>query len=162
MKMKRERRNTANLMRALCLGAVALALVGVGPCGPVAGGALWGDERAGPVDDWGFANEVEHCAVEVRPSKPHSVTVNCMSWQQRLFVSCSDCDGKRWSGIALATAEGRIRIGEHIYPVLLSRVEDPALLDQIWRARANKLGAEPSPRPSGWWSFELRSRSYQG
>ena len=53
---------------------------------------------------------------------------------------------------------GRIGIGESLYPVLLSRVEDATLLDAVWRARAAKLGEEESERPEGWWTFELRSR----
>ena len=142
-----------------CLACVAAtALVGVGPCGPIAGGALSGPEHAEPVDDWSFANEVPRCAVEVQPDDPHSVTVNCMSWQRRLFVSCSSCAGKTWSGIAVEDPRGRIEIGDRVYPVQASRVEAPDLLDQVWNARARKLGDEASQRPEGWWTFELRSR----
>jgi hypothetical protein len=82
-----------------------------------------------------------------------------MAWQGRLFVSCSDCAGKRWSTYALEDPVGRIRIGESVYRVLLKRVEDPTRLDSVWQARAAKLGdGEPGPRPDGWWSFELASR----
>ena len=140
------------------LATLALTTLGLGPCGPIPGGGLAGEDFGEPVKDWTFVNDVPRCAVEVRPADPHSVTVNCMSWEQRLFVSCSFCEGKTWSGIALDQPEGRIRIGERVYPVRLSRVDDAALLDAVWRARASKLEAEPSPRPDGWWTFELRSR----
>ena len=138
--------------------ALALATVGIGPCGPIPGGGLGGSEFGEPVKDWTFVNDVPRCAVEVRPADPHSVTVNCMSWEQRLFVSCSSCEGKTWSAIALAEPEARIRIGSRIYPVELERVEGAARLDAVWRARGAKLGNEPEPRPDGWWTFELRSR----
>ncbi len=140
------------------LGFVGASL-GIGPCGPIPGGALSGNEVARPMVDWSFVNEVPRCAVEVKPGSPHSVTVNCMSWRGELFVSCSDCDGKRWSGYALDDPAGRIRIGKDVYSVTLERVEDPARLDAVWRARAAKLGKdERSPRPEKWWTFHLRSR----
>jgi hypothetical protein len=81
-----------------------------------------------------------------------------MSGQGRLFVSCSDCAGKTWSRHAVDDPRGRIRIGESVYPVLLTRVEDSSALDWVWRVRATKLGEEASARPEGWWAFELHSR----
>ena len=152
--------STTHRSASLAFGVALFALsMGLGPCGPIPGGALSGDLAQGPIDDWSFANEVPRCAVEVRPESPHSVTVNCMSWQGELFVSCSECEGKRWSGYALANPDARIRIGGALYPVTLRRVEDPARLDQVWKARARKLGKdETAPRPAGWWTFRLTSR----
>ena len=138
--------------------AAALPMLGLGPCGPIAGGRLPGDDARGAVSDWTFANDVPRCAVEVQPADPHSVTVNCMAWAQRLFVSCSECAAKTWSALAVADGRGRVRVGDAVYPVALARVEDPGLLDSVWKARAQKLGDPPSPRPDGWWTFELRSR----
>ena len=65
-----------------------------------------------------------------------------MSGQGRLFVSCSDCAGKTWSKYAVEDPSGRIRIGEGVYSVLLTRVEDSSVLDSVWRVRAKKLGEE--------------------
>ena len=146
-------------LRPLALVALAAVFVGIGPCGPIAGGALSGNRVEGRVDDWSFVNRVGTCAVEVRPDSPHSVTVNCMAWRGQLFVSCSQCDGKRWSGFALENPSGRILIGDDLYDVSLRRVEDPAKLDSVWRARAAKLGNDQSePRADGWWTFQLSSR----
>ena len=137
----------------------AIACLGFGPCGPIPGGALSGNEVDIAVADWSFANDVEHCLVEVRPESPRSMTVNCMSWQSRLFVSCSSCAGKRWSKIALAEPMARVKVGEALFPVRLERVVDPKELDAVWRARSTKIGEdEPEPRPEGWWTFELESR----
>ncbi len=138
---------------------VAATCLGIGPCGPIPGGSLSGNEIDSAINDWSFANEVPRCAVEVRPSAPHSVTVNCMSWQGRLFVSCSKCAGKDWSSYALDDPVGRIQIDESVYPVVLKRIEDPAQLDAVWQARAAKLNEDQSsPRRDGWWTFELTSR----
>ncbi len=144
--------------RLAALLALAVASLGVGPCGPIAGGSLSGNHVDRAVDDWSFVNQVGTCAVEVRPDSPHSVTVNCMAWRGELFVSCSECDGKRWSGYALEDPAGRIRIGDEVYAVTLRRVEEPERLDAVWRARAAKLGEDEStPRPEHWWSFQLSS-----
>ena len=63
----------------------------------------------------------------------------------------------------------RLRLDGTVYPVTLTRVLDPAELDQAWVARLDKLHglAEPanppaplgSPRPERWWTFHVVSRS---
>ncbi len=73
----------------LLLLPLSFALLGLGPCGPIPGGALRGQPATEPVGDWAIANEVPRCELEVRPEAPRSMTVNCMSWAGRLFVSCS-------------------------------------------------------------------------
>ncbi len=142
------------------LGWVMLVplLMGIGPCGRLPGGSLSGEDETTPVTDWSFTNGVGLCALEVNPTGPHSVTLNCMSWADRLFVSCSQCEGKTWSAYALHDSRGRIEIGPRVFPVDLTRVTDADLLDKAWVARANKLGNERRPRPDHWWSFELTSR----
>ncbi|MDJ0786394.1 MAG: hypothetical protein QNK05_06270 [Myxococcota bacterium] len=151
---------TPALRRSLpLLAACALLSLGIGPCGPIPGGSLGSDEITEPVSDWSFANDLRRCAVEVGgPESPRSVTVNCMSHEQRLYVSCSSCEGKRWSAIALEQPAGRVRAGDGLYPVTLRRVEQPEELDAVWEARGRKLGNDPEPRPEEWWSFELSSR----
>jgi hypothetical protein len=87
------------------------------------------------------------------------VNLNCMATGGRLFLSCANCEGKRWSSAALADPDARIRIDDKVYPVRLSRVTDPADLDTAWRARATKLGQPlDTPRAAGWWSFQVESR----
>lgn len=129
------------------------------PCERIPGAYLFGNEVSEPVRDWSFANTVPLCQVEVWGWLPHSVNVNCMASDGRLFVSCSRCAAKRWSNLALENPRGRIRLGDDVYPVTLKRVTDPAELDEAWRARARKLGPPAdSPRPDHWWSFRLESR----
>ena len=154
------------------LGIVLLAVVAaIGywttqcPCERFPGAWLAGDVVQAPVDDWSFANDVGICFVEVPSIIAHSVTLNCMSADGRLYLSCSQCEGKRWSTIALEAGSGRIRIGETVYPVSMSRVTTNDELDLAWRARAMKLAAlrgrdvnsAPPARPDHWWSFRLAS-----
>lgn len=146
------------MSRLALLIAAAFVLLAFGPCGPIPGGALSGTEQTPPAAGWTFLDEVPRCEVEVRTESPHSVTVNCMSWSARGFVSCSRCDGKTWSRYALENPVARVRAGDRIFPVALRRIEDPASLDRIWSARLAKIDEQPAPRPESWWTFELKAR----
>ncbi len=137
----------------------ALTLYFVCPCSRLPGGYLLGPEVTQPVEDWSFANQVPLCQVEVRAVVPHSVNLNCMASAGRLYLSCANCADKHWSRAALERPAARLRIGEAVYPVMLTRVEDRTELDAAWRARATKLGATTvPPRAEGWWSFRATTR----
>jgi hypothetical protein len=144
---------------AIILVAVAVAVYFYCPCSRVPGGYLLGDEALAPTTDWSFANGVPLCQVEVDTGLSHSVNLNCMSTEGRLYLSCASCEGKRWSSAALENPSARLRIGDVVYPVTLARVTDAAELDVAWRARAEKTGAPADmPRPDHWWSFRATSR----
>jgi hypothetical protein len=144
------------------VGVAAMLLVAVFfycPCSRLPGGYLLGNEVAEPVKDWTFANQVPLCQLEVDAGLPHSVNLNCMASEGRLYLSCANCAGKRWSEAARRDPAARLRVDSSVYPVTLTRVEDPAELDIAWRARAVKVGtAVDAPRPEGWWSFRVESR----
>ena len=168
------------LQRALLsAAAVVLVLLAGGflawsatcPCDYTPGGWLFGDEQAEPVGDWTFANRVSLCQIQVRAGLlPHAINLNCFATRAGdLYLSCSNCDGKRWSGIAVNDGWARLRLDDTVYPVTLTRVLDPGELDRVWNARLDKLHsleapANPpaplgSPRPDGWWSFRVVSRT---
>ncbi len=129
------------------------------PCQRFPGGWLLGSEVTEPVSDWSFANQVPLCQIQVGGWLPHSVNLNCMSSRGKLYLSCARCEGKRWSTYALANPSGRIRLSGTVYPVSLTRVENPEVLDEAWRARAEKVGRQPTrPRSEDWWSFSVKSR----
>jgi hypothetical protein len=130
------------------------------PCERTPGGWLLGDEIEEPVRDWSFANDVPLCQIQVtRGVLPHSINLNCMADAEgRLYLSCASCDGKAWSTAVLEDPRARLRIGEKVYPVHVTRVENPAELDRAWQARAEKTGAGAGePRQEGWWSFRVAS-----
>lgn len=134
------------------------------PCERTPGAYLLGDEATEPVRDWSFTNDraaVPLCQIQVRTRfLPHSINLNCMAADGELYLSCSGCDGKYWSTAVLANPEARLRAGNSVYPVTVTRVLDPATLDAAWLARAAKLGSagEARPRPDHWWSFHVVSR----
>jgi len=130
------------------------------PCERTPGGWLFGEVVADPVTDWSFANSVPLCQIQVSNGPlPHSINLNCMAAEGRLYLSCANCEGKTWSTAALARPAARLRLDRAVYPVTLTRVADPATLDLAWRAREAKLGRDPDrPREDGWWSFLAESR----
>ena len=59
----------------------------------------------------------------------------------------------------MADPRARIRIGDQVYPVTLTRVLDPHLVDRAWAARLTKLGRPlDTPKMEGWWTFHVTSR----
>jgi len=150
----------------LLLGVLSVGLVSTGigyffycPCERTPGGWLLGDEITEPVPDWSFVNEVGLCQIQVSAVLPHSINLNCMSANGQLYLSCSRCEGKYWSNAALENSLARIRVEDHVYPVNITRIKDPQVLDEAWLARGTKLGRSgQSPRPDHWWSFKIVSR----
>ena len=161
-------RNVAGSVLGMVLGVVAvLGMVAFAawffycPCERTPGGWLLGEEVDEPVTDWTFANGVPLCQVQVsRGLLPHSINLNCMATSDgRLYLSCASCRGKVWSTAVLENPEARLRVGEHVYPIRLTRVQNPAVLDEAWQARARKTGRGLDvPRQEGWWSFRVESR----
>ena len=159
-------RAMAGLAGGLFAG-ILLLIVGVAgtwflycPCERIPGGWLLGSEVAEPVDDWTFANAVPLCQIQVQTGfLPHAINLNCMASGGNLYLSCAQCEGKSWSTAAIANPAARLRLGDRVYPVTLTRIEDAATLDEAWRARESKLARDPErPREAGWWSFRVESR----
>lgn len=154
------------MKKLLLILGVLVVIGGIGyltacPCGPVPGAWLLGDGPDGPVEDWSFVNDRETvplCQVEIKTWRPHSINLNCFAEDGELYVSCSNCAGKSWSGSALANPAGKLRAAGTVYPVNFERIEQPAELDRIWAARLLKIRREPTPRPNHWWTFHLTSR----
>ena len=131
------------------------------PCEQLPGGPLRGERAAQPVADWSFVNSVGLCQLEVRGLLRHSINLNCMADARgTLYVSCSRCEGKYWSGVALERPAARLRAGSQVYPVSLRRVTEAGELDHAWASRAAKVGSARNgdARPDHWWSFALTSR----
>ena len=140
------------------------------PCDRIPGGYLLGAEADTPVTDWSFANNVALCQIQINARLlPHSINLNCMATTAGdLYLSCAQCEAKRWSNAVLQNSAARLRLHETVYPVAVTRVLAPSELDRAWGARVAKLeGASApdtppppnsTPRPDDWWSFRVVSR----
>ena len=147
------------------------------PCEGTPGFVLLGDTHEAPVADWSFANDVALCQIQIGIwLRPHSVNVNCMATPEGdLFISCSVGTSKYWCPRVGQDHSGRLRLDGVVYPVVLNREMDPAMLDHVWAARIRKLqkpavqarqpggGGQPpplaTPRPDSWWTFRVVSRT---
>lgn len=140
------------------------------PCERTPGAYLRGEFKEEAVADWSFANAVPLCQIQVNTGPlPHAINLNCMATEQgELYLSCAQCEGKRWSTAALADPRARLRLDDAVYPVRLSHVTDADEIDVAWRARTAKLhalrigdGSPPpdTPRPddAAWWTFRVLS-----
>jgi hypothetical protein len=141
------------------------------PCDRLPGAILMGEKAPGPVTDWSFANDVELCQIQIYAGwRPHAINLNCMATDSgNLYLSCSVCDTKYWASKVAANPNGRLRLNGIVYPITITRVTDPAEMEQAWQARIDKLqvvGNElnPAPPPDAvrndrWWTFRIQSSS---
>ncbi len=139
-------------------------LTGFGPCttGPqflarLPGGVISGEVASESVSDWSFIEGSGLCAVETRPGFPHSVTVYCFTGNKKLYVGCMGCATKLWSKYVANDPRVRIKAAGKVYPVTMNRIEEPALLAQVWSTVRGR-GSEDRPVPDGYWMYELTSR----
>ena len=91
--------------------------------------------------DWSFVNDIPLCQIQIYAGViPHAVNLNCMATPEgELFLSCSVCSTKSWASHVGQNEPGRLRLNGRVYPVVLNRVQDEAVLDRAWAARVKKL-----------------------
>jgi len=130
------------------------------PCDQTPGVYLRGIQAAEKVTNWSFANDVPLCQVQVDTGLlPQALNLNCWSDSNGvLHLSCGNCEGKRWATAAATHPNARVRVGQTVYPVTLTRVVGEAQLDQAWASRAVKLPGSNDPKPAGWGVFRVASR----
>jgi hypothetical protein len=164
------------ILIGLAVTLVIVAAAGVAvwtttcPCDNVPGFVLLGETQETPVTDWHFANDVPLCQIQISTGwGPHAINLNCMTTPEgELFLSCSTGTRKYWCQQVGQNQPARLRLNGIVYPVVINRVLDPAVLDRAWAARVKKLqvygggpfNPKPRPdakRPDAWWSFQVRS-----
>ena len=139
-------------------GLAVLALAGfliyssICPCERTPGGFLFGDSADEPVNNWGFANQVQLCQIQIWAGiRPHSINLNCMATPDgNLYLSCSVCDTKYWAAHVGQDEPARLRLEGVVYPVVLNRVLDEAEKERTWHARDlkhNSLAVPGSHQP---------------
>ena len=87
---------------------------GVGPIGPIPGGALWGEQRA-PVEDWSFTDAIKEIQVQTHVGPlPWTVTTWVLSHDGELFLAAGNCD-RIWTHRVMDDPEIRVRIDGVVY-----------------------------------------------
>ncbi len=146
--------------------ALAIALVGCGPIGPFAGGALRGPVGPSQVSDWSFAEELKTAQLETRPAKPQSVTTWFAAVGPDLYVPTSLVLGTKnpanrgWVAHVAEDPRVRIRLGDRVFERVARRVEDETEFARAREALETKYGLDPSKRDPARnvWIFRLDPR----
>ncbi|MDA0790497.1 MAG: hypothetical protein O2780_13695 [Proteobacteria bacterium] len=76
--------------------------------------------------DFSFLKERTLVYVETRTLYlvPHSITAGAWQDNGKLYVGCSRCDGKYWSGNVRLDNHVRVKIGDLIYRLRAVRLDD--------------------------------------
>ena len=147
---------------AACLPILALQLgcdwmdgpVAMFPGGPLRSGTL----IETPVSDWRFVDPVEEIELQLM-SQDRSRTTWILYHDERAFVPASIGfpPGKHWHERALEDGRALLRISGSRYPVLLTRVEDPVLIEALGEADIAKY--PQGPPGDEIWYFAIASRT---
>ena len=164
-------RQAAGIAAAAVVIVLALGWVGWSatcPCDFTPGSHLFGSVNDEPVSDWTFANRVTLCQIQIRTGLlPHAINLNCFAnTEGNLYLSCSNCDGKRWSGIAAADGWARLRL-DGTATRQATREPRPGRARHAWRAldkpiawRSRPTRPPPSLAPAdGCGTFRVRCRA---
>jgi hypothetical protein len=141
-------------MKSLRIGtALALAVAATACLSPEdqrPGLRLEGEVAATP-SDWSFTNDYKEIAVQVQTPYllPHSVTIWCAEMDGALFVGARDPESKRWPGWVDADPDVRLQIGDQVYEVSLTPLDDPERIDRLRRVYAAKYDLPVAAQQAG-------------
>ena len=143
------------------------------PWGRIPGKRLPGEEVTESIEDWSFMQQHPIVTLEVRPSDPYSVNTSCFLHEGFPYVRSSPrfpllqvrqlfwgSGESHWALLLLQDPSMRLKVGNKIYTVRATRVEDPTLVREIYenqvrRNTGSTLTAEEIERI---WFFWIDSR----
>ena len=133
-----------------------------GPLGPIPGGAFSGPVNPERDPDWSQVEKV--IEVEIRPSKPWSLSIWAVVVDGELYSPSGFGARRRWPSVALEDPRVRVRTNGQIYERTLERVTDPELKKRLAYAVSERYGfdAEESIRDDTTWYFHYAPRSPDG
>ncbi len=108
------------------------------PWSIIQGRQLIGEEVTEPIDDWSFELQYRTVTNEVRPSDPYSVNTGYIFHEGVLYVMSGKGGESRWSQFLLQDPNMRIRVGDKLYPVRATRVEQPELVNELHEIREQR------------------------
>jgi len=141
-----------SLLAALLFASVA--------CGPVPGGSLAGKVTPAPAswtDELPDGRKI--CEIESRPADPHSIQLECFTWEGGLYAQshrwalASWWPVESWAAIWIAQPDVKVRLEDDLFELRAVRVTEAAQRDAILRAR----GYEPPPEGIVVFRFEHRN-----
>ncbi len=130
------------------------------PWAQLPGKRITGEEATERIDDWSFMERSTRVILEVRPSDPYSLYIRAYLHEGVLYLN-SISPENRWTRFLLEDPNLRLKVKNKIYKVRATRVEDPALVNEIHKAREQMspglLERTPEERAQNWY-FRVDSR----
>ena len=144
---------------------VALGLVfGLSACEPsdrTPGLWLSGEVSNFP-DDWSFTKEHKEIFVEVNTPYfiSHSVTIWCAALDGTLYIGARDPNSKNWPSWVDSTPDIRLKIGDKLYDVRATPLDDEETITALREVYAQKYELPPAylsgPSNTRYWRIEKR------
>jgi hypothetical protein len=130
-----------------------------GPIGPIPGGAFQGTVDPTPTLD--ASNLEKVIELEIRPAKPWSLHVWNVVVDGEIYVPSAVGARRRWTAVAVAEPNVRLRTHGRIYERRIEKVSDPSLRTRIGAAVAARYGFDPPKNPDDdtTWYFHIAPRS---
>ena len=100
-----------------------------GPIGPIAGGALQGNQKAWP-QEWVFAEDCENVLLQTNSADPYSVTLWGVSVGKNFYVASSD-QAAAWATNLASDPAVVLGIEGNLYTGLAERVTDPVEIGEV-------------------------------
>lgn len=126
----------------LIVAIIVLRITGLNPHDRIPGLWLTGNVVTAPVSDWSFASNVKNIKLQTHTwyLLPHSVTINCLVYNDQLYVSSVLPAGtpRSWNANVMRDPHVRIKIGDNLYDRTMVTVTDPAERDAVLEARVKK------------------------
>ena len=149
---------SSGLIGVAFLILLGLRIFGLNPKGPRPGLWLSGTVLKTAVADWSFSEQYPMVEVQTRPwyLVPHSVTIYCVSYQNRLYLQAF---GKTWKAYVLHDPRVRIKIANKLYDGTAVPVTDPEEYRGVVRSLSAKYGGRPWPEdfsPNTYFRFASR------
>ena len=140
--MKRLLQSLGIIVVCLILVLIVLRITGFGPHARTPGLWLKGNVVTTPVTDWSFTDKIPVVQLQTESwyMLPHSVNINCLNYNGRLYLVSVYPEGTvhSWNDNVLRDPHVRLKIGDQIYDRTVSLVIDPAEQEGVMEARHTK------------------------
>lgn len=144
-------------LRRLAVLLTATVFGCAGPCVLLPGGALEGRVAAAP-EGWAFTDAVKTVQLETRPDAPYSVNIWLIALGDHVYVHAG-ASRAAWVEHLEADPNARLRVGDAVYELVATRVEDQPEFDRFSDAYEQKYGRRPrNENVAEAYLFRLRAR----
>jgi hypothetical protein len=128
---------------------VVFRITGLEPHGGFPGLWLKGNLVPAPVADWAWTDKVPTIKLQTESwyLLPHSVTIDCMTLNGRLYVSSGypPQNPKSWYENVVRDQQVRMQIGNNLYDLTLTEVRDPTEAAAAMKAKYTKYPELKTP-----------------